>query len=163
MNYVPPPDPKDDLANRLAAESGLSEEQAGRFLDALLTLVAEEIRKSGFFDLPGAGTVLDFIPTHAITVPLIEQGDGTMIVNPSAYSAWIPFRRKPPKIPKKPRKGPYPGPSVAIFIDPKDASFGLDKVDLKNLANTLANAGTALSKEDVLDLDISDLGKLGRE
>ncbi|MHB1865847.1 MAG: hypothetical protein ACYCPS_06875 [Candidatus Saccharimonadales bacterium] len=169
MSYMPPPDPKDDLAKRLAVKAGLPEEQAGMFLGALVSLVAEEIKKSGFFDLPGAGTVLDFPPAHAITVPLIGQADGTMIVDPSANYAWFPFRRKPPKHrdDKSPRGGAYPGPylgpCVSIYIDPKGASLNLDKVDLTNLTNALAKPGTASSIEDVLDLDIGNPGILGRE
>jgi hypothetical protein len=79
--------------------------------------------------------------TRAISIPLIEQADGTLIADASASSGWFalaeeepppaepprpkeekPRREPPPSRPPRQRPGAYPGPSV--FYEPKDISLG---------------------------------------
>jgi hypothetical protein len=148
MSPMPPSDPKRKLANRLATKAKLPKEEANAFLEALLFLIAQEKEKSGFFDLPGVGTLMDFIPGHTITVPLVTQADGSISADDSAFLSWLPFRRKRPKppvidpglpapVPRPYWGGPYPGPCVKVIIDPKT---DLDRINFNSLTDTLTNA-----------------------
>lgn len=147
MYSMPPPAFRDDLAMRLAHKTGLSQEQARKFLDAFAELIVEEekdtsldaiLKACGYqigsedqYTIPSSP-----FPAKVISFPLVEQANGTMIVDTSIDSEWLslPGQQPPsmppepgqPEIPPKkplrdPRKRPpggYPGPSVLIRTDP---------------------------------------------
>src|SRR6266478_2168266 len=105
MFYETDPIHKNKLAARLAEKAGLPHDQAQKFLDALSEVMSEKERERSPY-------------VHEITIPLVEQEDGTMIVDMSGYSAWWPFPRPkktppPPAAPPTPtpikRRGPFPG------------------------------------------------------
>jgi len=120
MFDVSDPDIRDSLATRLAHKARLSEEQARSFLNALKDVTAERDQEYIVFG-------------HMISIPLVEQEDGKIVVDTSGYSAWWPFTKpkdppqqpppSPPGGPAKPRRpsppapGAYPGPSVVIKVD----------------------------------------------
>ena len=141
MDYFHSYDSTTDLASRLARKTGFPEEQAQKFLEALSELNAEQAPGgSSLIGSPIAGEPFSLVPrVHTISIPLVEQQDGTMIVDDSSLSAWsfLPKTRPvpglppnpgqpatPPNKPQKPPKGPgtypgaYPGPSV--LFDPRD-------------------------------------------
>lgn len=108
MFYIPPPQSRDRLIQLLASKTGLSAVQAGKFLDALTEMtMSGEIQ-----ELSGVAPST----THLVSIPLVEQEDGTLTVDTSGRSFWFPFpwwrrRRRPPT----PRPGGYPGPSVKVI------------------------------------------------
>lgn len=152
--YTPPGDPKNELAARLAQKSGLSEELAHKFLDALSDVTNEDAQNQGF---------VGSLPAHTITIPLIELEDGTIAVNTSGYSAWTPFAEPkptpkeppqgdPPATPGKPyhplipAPGGYPGPSVFIKVnDWLGSDMDLGEGALGRLRDALGKSQTSFS------------------
>jgi hypothetical protein len=108
MFDISDPDFRDKLAARLAHKTGLQKEHALKFLDALSDVNSEEEQEH---NLPG----------HVISIPLVEQEDGTTIVDTSGHSAWWPWWPFKPRWPRPPGTDPgsgaYPGPSVHIRVN----------------------------------------------
>lgn len=128
MDYSQLPDAT-DLAARLASKAGLSEDQARRFLQAISELKAEDEQSAVWPDPSPTATPfsLMFPQTPSISIPLVAQQDGTMVVDNSRITGWslLPKPRpvpgqpaNPPNKPQKPPRSPgaYPGPSV--LFDP---------------------------------------------
>lgn len=126
MFYTPPGNLRNRLAARLAEKTGLSEDQAHKFLEALSDVTSEEEPDESY--TPGN------LRAHTISIPLVEREDGTIMVDTSGYSALTPFTRPkpapkppppaiPPSAPIKPSHpqprppGGYPGPSVFIKVN----------------------------------------------
>jgi hypothetical protein len=131
------------LAARLAGKTGLSKDQAQKIMYALAEITREDEQQNKmltaspdlglrFFakydKLPGQ------LPTHVISIPVIEHEDGSIAVDKSSYAAWTPITRPgtrpksadpkpidPPADPGKPRQipapGGYPGPSVFLKMN----------------------------------------------
>lgn len=145
MLYDPSPDSKEKLAKRLAKKAGLPSDDARKFLDALHEVMSEEEHEHN-----AAG--------HALSIPLVQQADGTILVDTSGYSTLWPFRRPkkpqpsvPPATPVKPRipPGGYPGPSVAIIKvnDWLGEDLKLDKSALDRLRGQVAKLDLNASKK----------------
>ena len=117
---------REGLAAQLAEKTGLSEDQARKFLEALSEVTGEEE--------PGEASLNSKLRTHTVSIPLLEREDGTLAVDTSGYSALTPLtkpkpapKQKPPAIPPstpaKPSRPParppgaYPGPSVFIKVN----------------------------------------------
>jgi hypothetical protein len=154
MFDISDPDFRDKLASRLAHKTGLQKEHARKFLDALSEVNSEEQQEH---NLPG----------HMISIPLVEQEDGTMIVDTSGHSAWWPFSKprspRPPGSDPGPYPGPgaYPGPSVHIRVnDWLGADLRLDERALGRLRNALAKTETPRLSKDLSGHDSSGSEKL---
>lgn len=163
MFDTPPSQFGKDLAERLAQKTGFSVEQARTFLHALTELLTQSERT------PHASST-----EQEFCFPLVENEEGKMVADTSNISAWfpispipiprthkpsiqppVPAQPNPPAAPPgKPRKRPpggYPGPSVYIVIDnPEETHLELNKIDLSNLGEALANAKQTSSLEDML-------------
>lgn len=124
MFYSPSGELRNKLVARLAEKTGLSEDQANKFLEALSEVTSEEE--------PDEAWLQSNLRTHMVSIPLLEREDGTLEVDTSGYSALTPLakpkpKRKPPAIlpstPSKPSRPPtrppgaYPGPSVVIKVN----------------------------------------------
>jgi len=144
----------DKLAARLAKRAGLPNEHARKFLNALADVTKEdEQRRNLLAESPEIalrffakyGTLPGEVPTHVISIPVVEHEDGTMAIDRSSYSAWTsltkpiprvktPSRKTTPKFPEPrpidppdepsvphhprvPAPGGYPGPSIFIKVN----------------------------------------------
>ena len=150
------PEIKRGLAARLAQKTGLSQDDAQKFLDALPEVAAQEEP--------------DPNPAHAITIPLVQQEDGTLMVDMSGHSAWWPFKKTkkdtttPSPIKKRgpfPGQGPfpgaYPGPSVSIKVDDwLGADLKLDESALDRLRGALVKADIPKSAKKMLGHGLID-------
>jgi hypothetical protein len=165
MFYGNDPEFGKGLAARLAQKAGLSRDDAQKALDALSEVLAEE----------EAGRN----PSHAITIPLVQRENGSMMVDMSGYSAWWPFSKKPPatppapvppvpnpiKVTKGPGPGPnpgpypgaYPGPSVSIRTDDwLGEDLKLDETALERLRGMLVKADIPKSSKKMLGDSLID-------
>lgn len=137
MRNLMRPELRDAVASRLADMTNLPLESVHKILQALAELESEQIE-------PYTAQPIVFGPMHqtrAISIPLIEQADGTLIADASASSGWFPLaeeelppaepprpqeekprRDPPPSRPPRRRPGAYPGPSV--YFDPNEVSAG---------------------------------------
>jgi hypothetical protein len=79
MLYDPSPDAREKLAKRLAKKAGLPSDHARKFLDALHEVMSEEEHEHN-------------VAGHALSIPLVQQADGTILVDTSGYSTLWPFR-----------------------------------------------------------------------
>jgi hypothetical protein len=111
----------ENLVSRLAQKARLSHDDARRFLDGLAAVIQEDEQQNQmvaaspelgmrFFTkydaLPGE------IPTHVISIPVVEHEDGTLAIDRSSYSAWTPLKKPVPKVrPKTPRPTPVDPPA----------------------------------------------------
>lgn len=186
MFDIPDDDSRNKLAARLALKTGLSEDQARTFLEALTELTKESeldhYLAANFPTRQVPGPVGEYgmspspVPGHVISIPLIEQEDGTMVVDKSGYSVLVPWLKRkktqppspaspalpgdPPAEPPKPvrppgpKPGAYPGPSVFIKVNEWLGP------DLELGASALGRLRKVASKTKVASLS-NDLGSFG--
>ena len=150
MFDISDPDFRDTLAARLAQKTGLQKEHARKFLDALSDVSSEEEQEH---NLPG----------HVIGIPLVEQEDGTIVVDTSGHSAlwpWWPFKPRSPRSPRT-KPGAYPGPSVQVRVDDwLGADLKLDKHALGRFRDAVAETETRRFSKDLNVRESSDPDKL---
>jgi hypothetical protein len=155
MFYTPPGDLRNRLAARLAEKTGLSEEQAHKFLVALSDLAPEKESDEG--------RLLSNLRAHTLSIPLVEREDGSITVDASGYSALTPFTRPnptpkqepsviPPDAPVRPSRPPnrppgaYPGPSVFIKVnDWLGEDMELGKGALERLREAVRKSAASVS------------------
>lgn len=165
MFYTPPGDIRNRLAARLAEKTGLSEDQAHKFLEALSNVTSEE-------DLHESHRVGN-LRAHTISIPLVEREDGTITVDTSGYSALTPFTRPnptpkqeppliPPNVPVKPSRPPgrppgaYPGPSVFVKVnDWLGDDMELGEGALERLREAVQKSGASAYSTDRLGFNSS--------
>ncbi len=135
---MPSSDPGNELAKRLAKKSGLAEKQAKAFLEALLSLIAEEQKTTSSLGLLLSAIAPPFASSNTITIPMHfgKTFGGKPIV------AGI---RPPLFAPIKVGHGGYPGPLLKepfakIVIDPGQVRFDLNKLDLTDVHGALTKA-----------------------
>jgi len=144
------PELSDKLISRLSTKTGMSKPEVEKLLAALADVVKEdepthnslaaspELATQFFakYDaLPGD------IPTHVISIPVVEHADGSIAIDRSSYSAWTPLTKpitvprpktnwddqerppikeppgNPAEKPERGSRGGYPGPSVFIKVN----------------------------------------------
>jgi hypothetical protein len=170
-----PSNPGNELAKRLAEKAGLSEEQANKFIEALLSLIVEEQESSSVLGLLLSAIAQDFTSMHTITIPMEKHPDGIVKVNPDEIPLWFPGTVKPTKGVRPPAfahllfgGGGYAGsmfkkPYARIVIDPGNDPFDFDKLDFSGLSDALTKAISASDVEVAFDPGVPGIGKLDKE
>lgn len=184
--YIPMPSSNsgNELAKRLAEKAGLTQEQANKFVEALLSMIAEEQESSSVLGLLLSAIAHDFTPMHTIEIPMEKYADGKVRVKPGGILGWFPGLEsgkphggvRPPSLGVRAPAfahpfvgaGGYAGPMIKrpfakIVIDPGDDPFDFDKLDFSGLSDALIKAKSPTDVEVAFDQGAPSIGELDKE